>query len=232
MNSLPARVTGVIRAPRQTLADVATSPTWAGVVLVTSLVTFGCSALLLRTEVGRFALVDQWERTALAFGQTVDDARYAGFERLSEHGVGYAALSALLGGPVLTVTLALALMLVTKGIMKLQASFRQSLAIAAHAGIVLALRQVIAAPVNYLSETLVSPTTLIQVVSTFDDTHPLARVLGVIDVFVLWWIVLLAIGVASLDRRPARPLALAFSAVYVALALLLALGMAVSGGTV
>ena len=229
--ALAARVTGIIRAPRQTFAEVAARPTWAGVVLLTSLVTFGCSALLLRTEVGRFALVDQWERIALAFGQAVDDARYAGFERLSEHGVGYAALSAVLGGPVLTVTVALALMLVTKGIMKQQASLRQSLAIAAHAGVVLALRQVIAAPVNYLSETLASPTTLIQVVSTFAEAHPLARLLGVIDVFVLWWIVLLAIGVASLDRRPARPLALAFSGVYVVLALLLALAMALSGGT-
>ena len=144
MASLAARVTGVIRAPRQTLADVAARPTWAGVVLLTSLVTFACSALLLRTETGRLALVDQWERTALAFGQTVDDARYAQFQRLSEHGVGYAALSALLSGPVLTATLALALMLVANGIMKQRASLRQSLAIAAHAGIVLALRQVIA----------------------------------------------------------------------------------------
>ncbi len=231
MTALAARVTGVIRAPRQTFADAAAHPTWAGVLLLTSLVTFACSALLLRTQTGRLALVDQLERTALAFGQTVDDAQYAQFERLSEHGAGYAALSAFLGGPVLTVTLALAVMLVTRGIMKRQASLRQSLAIAAHAGVVLALRQVIAAPINYLSETLASPTTLIQVVPTFDEAHPLARFLGVIDVLVLWWVVLLAIGVASLDRRPARPLALAFSGVSVALALLLALAMAVSGGT-
>ena len=46
------------------------------------------------------ALVDQWERTALAFGQTVDDARYAEMLRLSRYGVPYAAASAVVRGPV------------------------------------------------------------------------------------------------------------------------------------
>ncbi len=230
MTSLASRVVGVIRAPRATLAGVAASPAWAGVVLLTSLVTFACSASLLRTETGRLALVDQWERTALAFGQTVDDARYARLQQLSDHGVGYAALSAFLSGPVLTVALALALVLVTHGILKQQASFHQALAIVAHAGIVLALRQVIATPINYVSETLASPTTLIQVISTLDEANPVARFLGVIDLFVVWWIVLIAIGIASVAHRPARPLALAFTGVYVTVALLLAFAMAVSGG--
>jgi hypothetical protein len=41
----------------------------------------------------------------------------------------------------------------------------------------------------------------------------------------------LAVGVGALVRRPARPLALAFAGAYVALALLLAAAMALTGGT-
>jgi hypothetical protein len=230
VTSLAAGIAGVVRKPSTTLADVAATPRWAGVLLLTTLVTFISSALLFKTEVGRLALVDQWERTAIAFGHRIDDAQYTRLETLSANGIGYAALSALVSGPILTVAVTLVLMLVARGILKSRASFRQLLAVAAYAGVILALRRVIAAPLNYASETLASPTTLVRVMSTLDETSPVARFLGVIDLFVLWWIVVLAIGVAGVGRRPARPLALAFTGAYVALALLLALAMAVSGG--
>lgn len=232
MTSLPARIAGVVRHPHTTLADIAAAPHWVGVLLLTTLVTFACSALLLRTDVGRLALVDQWERTAIAFGQEVDDSQYSRLQALSAEGVGYAALSAVVSGPVLTVAVAAALMIVVNGFLKRRASFSQLLAIASYAGVILALRQVIATPLNYASETLASPTTLVRLMSTLDESSPIARFLGVIDLFVIWWIVVLAIGVAVVVARPARPLALAFTGAYVALALLLAIAMAVSGGTV
>ncbi|MEQ1573858.1 MAG: YIP1 family protein [Vicinamibacterales bacterium] len=230
MTSLAARIAGVVKEPRTTLAAVAANPRWAGVLMLTTLVTFVSSALLFKTEVGRFALVDQWERTAIAFGQHIDDAQYDRFEALSANGMGYAALTALLSGPILTLAVTLVLTLVARGVLRSRASFRQLLAMVAYAGVILTLRQVITAPLNYASETLASPTTLVRVVSALDETSPLARFLGVIDLFVVWWIVVLAIGVAVIGRRPARPLALAFTGAYVALALLLALAMAVSGG--
>jgi hypothetical protein len=231
VNSLPARVAGVVRAPRTTLAAVAASPRWAGVLLLTTLVSFGCSAALLQTEAGRLALVDQWERTAIAFTGGVDDAEYARLEALSHQGVAYAAITAITSGPVMTFGLAVVLTLVLRAVLKSPASFVQVLAIVAHAGVILALRQVITTPLNYVSETLASPTTLVRLAGTLDESSPLARFLGVIDLFVAWWIVVLAIGVAVLARRPARRLALAFAGVYVALALLLAAAMALSGGT-
>jgi hypothetical protein len=51
------------------------------------------------------------------------------------------------------------------------------------------------------------------------------------DLFVIWWIVVLAIGVSVLYQRSTRSLALVFTGAYVVLALLAALVMAVSGGT-
>jgi hypothetical protein len=64
-----------------------------------------------------------------------------------------------------------------------------------------------------------------------DEASPVARFLGVIDLFVVWYIVVLAIGVSVVSRRPTRRLALAFAGAYVVLALLAALVMAMSGGT-
>ena len=231
MTSPIARAAGVIRSPRRTMALVVASPDWAGVLLLATVVIFVSSAALLSTETGRLALVDQWERTALAFGGTVDDARYARFEELSAHGIGYAALTAIMTGPVLATGMAILLSFVLNVTLREKTRFAVTLAIASYASVALALRQLIAAPLNYAYETLASPTTLIHVLPALDEANPLARFLGVIDVFIVWWILLLALGVASTGRRQVRPLALAFAGAYVAMAVLLAIAMALTGGT-
>ena len=230
MIALVARATGVIRSPKSTLAAVAAEPRWAGILLLTTAIAFLCNAALLRTEVGRVALVDQWERTAIAFGGAVDDTQYGRLAELSEQGVGYAALTALLSGPLLTVAVAAALALLLS-LLRNRLPFRQILAIVAHAGVILALRQIVTAPWNYATETLASPTTLVRVAGALDEGSSLARFLGIIDLFVIWWIVVLAIGIAGVARRPARSLALTFTGAYVALAVLMAIAMALSGGT-
>jgi hypothetical protein len=226
-----ARIAGVLRAPRPTFAAIAAAPAWAGVLALTFVVTFACSALLLETEVGRLALVDQWERTAIAFGQPVDDAQYRSFEEASENGTLYAALTALGSGPVLVLGISVLLFAVFNGLLRGQARFRQVLAIVAHAGVILALRQVIAAPLNYSRETLASPATVTVFFATLDEASPLARFFGVIDLFVIWWAVALALGMAVLYRRPAQRLVMAFIGAYVGLAALLAAVMALTGGT-
>jgi hypothetical protein len=90
---------------------------------------------------------------------------------------------------------------------------------------------VIAAPVGYLRETTSSATSLGALFSSLDEASPAARFLGAIDVFVIWWVVVLAIGVAVLYHRRARSVAMTFVGVYAALALLLAIAMAVTGGS-
>jgi hypothetical protein len=221
---------GVIRHPRTTFAAILKTPSWAPVLVVTTAITFLCSIGFLRTQVGRQALVDQWERTATAFGQTVDDAGYAHMEDTAASGgfgLLYAVATALGYGPVLVFAVSALLFLVLTP----RHSYSQVLAVAAYAGVILALRQVIATPLNYVRESISSPTTLIQFFSMFDEASPVARFLGVIDLFVVWWIVVLAIGVSVLYGRSTRRLALAFAGAYVALALMAALVMAVSGGT-
>ena len=230
-HSLGVRIGGVIRAPRNTMAAIVAAPHWVDVLVLTFVVTFLCSAVLLETEVGRLALLDQWERTAIAFGQTVDDARYLELEAASENGALYAALSAFASGPLLAVVVSLLLYGVFNRLQRGHAQFRQVLAVVAHAGIILALRQVIAAPLNYSRETLASPTTATAFFAMLDESSPLARFFGVIDLFVIWWAVVLALGIAVLSRRPARPLVGGFVGVYVGLAALLALAMALTGGT-
>ena len=45
-----------------------------------------------------------------------------------------------------------------------------------------------------------------------DASSPLARALGFVDLFVVWWAVVLAIGVGVVYERRARTVAVGFSA--------------------
>jgi hypothetical protein len=212
------------------MAAVAADRRWAAILVATTVIMFACRAVLLSTDVGRLALVDQWERTAIAFGNTVDDAAYARLHELSRQGVAYAAITSLVSGPVLAFGLSLVLVGVTR-VLGAAAAFTEILAVVSYAGVILALRQLVATPFNYALETLASPTTLIRFAGVLDEGSALARFLGVIDLFVVWWVVVLAIGIGALVHRPVRRLALAFAGAYVALALLLAAVMALTGGT-
>lgn len=228
--SVLSRIAGMIRRPRPTFEAVTAEPRWTGLLVLLFVVSFGVSAAFFATGVGRQALVDQWERTAIAFGQPVDDARYAGFQESSARGVPYAAATSLATGPLASVALAAALFGLLTVRRKGRASFQQVLAVVVHASVILALRQIIAAPLNYARESVASPTTLARLLSGIDEGSPVARFFGLIDVFVLWWLVVLAVGIAVLYRLPARRIAAVSIGVYIAVALVLVGTMAMLGG--
>jgi hypothetical protein len=223
------RVAGVIRRPRATLAEVATAPRWAGFLVAITIAAAAANATFMNTEVGRQALVDQWERTTLAFGQVVDDTRYAQFQAMSTRGPLYGVLSALLNVPV-AIGAAAVLMHVAFG-RGARVPFGTALAVATHTGVILALRMIVSAPVAYARETTASATSLGAWFPALDEAAPLARLLGLIDLFAVWWVVLLAIGVSVLYRRRTGRVAVGFIGLYAGLALALALAMAAFGGT-
>ena len=248
--SLFARVLGIIHSPRATFEAVARAPRWFGVVTFTFLVTTACTAMLLETDVGQLALLDQWERRASAFGQTIDDMQYAALEEASQHGAAYAALISLVSGPLLAVGLSGLFFAVFRASRVAErpdqpvlagrsanadrpgdVTYRQVLAGVAHAGVILTLRQVTAAPVAYARETLASSLTIGMFFRMLNETSLPARFLGSIDLFVIWWIMALAIGMSVLYQRSARRLAVVFVGAYLTLAVVLAVAMAVTGGT-
>ena len=229
LDSLPARMAGVIRRPRATFEALKIAPRVAAVLAVTFAVTAVLSAALLQTRVGQLALLDQWERTAVAFGQDVSDEQYADLRAASGHGALYGIVSALAGGPVLTAAIAALLFLAFRGA-RPAVTYRQVLSVAAHAGVILMLRQIVATPVVYARETLASPAPLSLFFTVLNETSPAARFLSVVDLFVVWWIIVIAIGMSVLYGRPARRIALLFVGAYVVLAAVVTIAMALTGG--
>jgi hypothetical protein len=222
--SLSARLTGVVRRPGSTFSAIVANPTWAGVLATTTVVTAFVGAMAASTDVGRTAIVDQWERSWYAFGHEVSAAEYDRLLEFSAYAPVYSAAIAVLAGPVLAGAVAILSRLLLSG-RRVRPTMAQALAVSAHAGVILAVRQVFNAPAGYIRETAANGLPLSVWVPGADAGSVLGRFLGVVDVFVLWWVVVLAIGLSVLYRRRATSMALGLIGVYIAGTGLLALAM-------
>lgn len=230
--TLAQRMAGMLHSPARTFRVVIADSRWQGVLAASTVIAVLAAALVMQTASGRQALVDQWERTSAAFGHEVDDSGYARLEELSRYASIYAGAAAVVAVPGVTVATAGLLFLLRGGkSQSRRVPFPRLLAVVTHASVVLALRQVVAAALTYTRETTASALSLGAWFPGLDAASPAARALGFVDVFVLWWAVLLAMGTAALFQWRTRTVALGFAGIYLALALLTAALLAAAGGT-
>jgi hypothetical protein len=218
---LPARLLGVLLAPRSTYAELAGRPRALGALAVILLVTVASTAIFLSTVVGREALLDEGVRQVESFGMTVTDAQY---ERLQAKLAlaSYATLAGqLVGLPVFALAVA-GICFVVFAALGGKATFKQVFTIVVHSGVVVAVRSMIVLPLDYTRESLSNPTGLSVFLPFLDEGTFPARLLGVIDLFLLWWIVNLAIGLGVLYRRRTGHIAASLLIVSAAIALAIA----------
>jgi len=198
--------------------------TWVLVLLALAV----CGGLFLSTEVGRQALVDERVRVTEALGARIDDAEYARLQGDPPFLVYLTSGGRLLLTPPITLLAAFGLMVLAR-IDGASVSIKSALAITVHATLVLALQQVVATPLHYVQESLTSPTTVAGLLRTFDEGSWPARLFGTIDVFGLWWVWLLSLGLAAATGKPARRYGWRLLAVYVGVAAVVAAAFAVFG---
>lgn len=219
---------GMLWRPRTTMTEVVQRPTWVWTWLVLLAVFAACAIALLSTTVGRQALVDERVRVAEALGGRVDDAAYAALQTNPPWLVYLTSGGRLLLTPDIT-------LLVAAGLMGLAAldgvkvRYGVALAVTVHASVVLALQQIIATPLHFVRESLTSPTNIAGVLPWLEEGSLPARWLGAIDLFGLWWVWLLAVGLAAATGRPARRYLVRLLLAYVGVAALVAAVFAVLG---
>lgn len=222
------RVTGVLMHPRATMAEVVQHPAFITTWIVALLAVTVCGGLLLSTPVGRQALVDERVRVTEALGQRVDDAEYASLQASPPVLVYLTSGGRLLLAPPVTILVAAGLVLLAR-VDGAAVPFGTALAIAVHATVVLALQQMVATPLHYVQEALTSPTTVAGLLRVFDEGTWPSRLFGTIDVFGLWWMWLLSLGLAAATAQPARRYIWRLLAVYAGVAAIVAAVFAVMG---
>jgi len=216
------RVIGVLLSPRATYADVAARPRWLGVLVLVALLSACGVAILFSTEVGQRALLDQQVRTMESFGVKMNDAAYDRLERGVGRAPYYAAAGQLVTLPLMALIISGIAIGVFNAAMGEDARFKQVFSIVAHSGVIIALQQLFVLPLDYMRETMSSPTTLAVFLPMLDENSFLAHLLGAVDLFVIWWAVSLSIGLGVLYRRRTAPIATTIILIYVTIGLIIA----------
>ena len=101
-------------------------------------------------------------------------------------------------------------------------TFKQVYAIMAHSGVIIALAVLFSMPLSYAMREFAGAN-LSVFVPMLEETSFLARFLGAIDLFYVWWCINVAIGVGVLYKRKTGGIAMTFLGFYVFVALLLAI---------
>lgn len=180
------------------MSELGRRPIWVAPWLVILVLSALCGAGFLSTTVGQQALVDERVRVVEAFGGAVTDAEYAAWQADPPLSVYATSGSRLLLTPIVTLAVASGLWLLTR---RDQAppSWAAAMAVTVHASVVLLVGHVVAIPFNYVRESLTSPLTLATVFPVASDGSWAARFLGMLDLFAIWWMALLAVGAAALS---------------------------------
>lgn len=227
---LLARAIGVLTSPRATYAAVATRPRILGALVLVLILTIAPTVVFLSTEVGQEALFDVQIRRMESFGMQISDQMYAGMERQLRYAPYITAGGQLVVLPVFMAIISGLVIALFTAIMGGAATFKQVYAIVAHAGFIPALQALFSMPLNYVRASMSSPTNLGVFLPFLDESSFLARFLGALDLFIIWYAISLAIGVGVLYRKRTAPIAWGFLALYAVIAFVIAaVGAAFTG---
>jgi hypothetical protein len=177
----------------------------------------------LSTEGGTWAALDWLIIRLENIGVAVDDARYTQLMSAIPAFRWTTAAAALVGLPLVALGASGAIYAVFRILGNRTARFVQVLAVFVHSAVVLSLQRLLALPLNYVNESLTTPTNLGAMLPMLEETSFLAAFLGGIDLFTVWWLIVLALGLAALYPPPARRIAASLLGGYVVVALTLAL---------
>ena len=209
--SLVQRFVGMITSPKSTFESVVSFPRWFGIFAITVALSIAVSTAFFWSEVGQSAFIDQMK----AGNPAVTDQQ-------AQMAVTVTKYVTPIGGPIFAVLFLLALAGILMGVFAItggSASYKQVLAVVAHAGVVSTLAQVVLMVANYFRGSMVSVTSLQGLGQAFSEHGFMAGFLGAIDLWWFWYFLVLAIGLGVLYRRRTAPIFISFTVLYLVIAL-------------
>ena len=228
--SLATRFIGVITAPRETFASVAAHPKWFGILALTAVIVAIFTALPLTTEAGRQAALDQQVQQMQSFGMTVNDQMYEQMEKGAGRMPYVTGIMVLVMTPIIGVIVAGILFALFNAAMGGEASFKQLFSVYTHAGAISVISTIFSGIINYFRGSMGSVANLGALMPMLPENSFAGRLLGMVDIFMIWYVIVLAMGLAVLYRRRTQPIAISLLTVYAVIAIVIALVKSQVGG--
>jgi len=220
----------MVRSPRATLAAAIARPRSLDLGLLTVTVSTVCSVSFLVTRAGQLAALDQQVRQLESLGTVVTDQLYMQLRDWERYRPLLSALGISVGWPALWISGAAVITAIGNRTGRAQATFAQVLSVLVHASSILALRAMVALPIHFMRESLGGATSLATILPGLGDASFAARLFGAIDVFVIWGVLLAALGLGMLYQTRALTIARWVFGAYATGAAALALTQALRGG--
>ena len=203
--NLVARFLGVIVSPRETFETVAAHPSWLLMAIVVIVLTAIPTLWFQSTEIGRQATLDESVRQMQAFGMNVSDQVYEAMRKgIMEPSPMRTAWSlvAMAAMPFLVWAIMAGLAMGIFGVlMGGSGTFKKAFAAVVHSGVIGVIGVLVITPLNYARESLTSATNLAVLLPFLPDGSFLARLLGMMDLFRLWGLFVLAIGLGMAFKK-------------------------------
>lgn len=228
--SLVSRIIGVITAPRETFEKIVAAPRVLGALAVVALVGALTVGGFLMTDVGQQAWIDQAVSGQEAWGVEVTDEAYANIQRMAPMAPYLGGVPYLFMIPIGTAITAGILFAIFNAIMGGTATFKQVMAVASHSQIIMGLALLVSMPINYMKGSMTGATSLSVLFPMLDESSFAARLLGMIDLFIVWYVIVLSIGLAVLYRRKTKSVAMVLFGIYAVIAIGVALFQSSRGG--
>lgn len=219
---LLARLIGVVTSPKATFERVVQTPRILGVVAVVAILSGIGSSAFTFTTAGQQASVDfsaqQIERFA---GRPPTDAQIAQIEKQAPYQAYITLTSTVVLVPIILAIEAGLFFVIFNVIFGGTATFRQVYAVVAHAAVITVLGALVAVPVQFArgAISLTGPANFGVLFPMLPEDSLLSSVLGLIDFFRCWWVIIVSIGLGVLYRRPTRGIALTLFGLYLVIAL-------------
>jgi hypothetical protein len=224
--SVFARAVGIITSPKATFELVVKKPQSVAIVALIALVMGIGQSAFLWTERGQQAMVDfqmqQGEKWSKALGhemtQDESDQAYARAEKMVPIQKYIALFQFFIALPVGLVVFSAIFWAIFNAILGGTATFKEVMAVQAHAMVVNGLGGVFGAFMAFMRGAMTTvPGNLGQLLPMLPEGSFPAKFLGTLDLFGLWGCVVAGIGLGVLYRRSGRAIGTALVCVYIAI---------------
>jgi hypothetical protein len=229
--NLLSRFIGVITSPKATFQSVVAHPRWFGMLALACIASAILVGGFLFTKVGQEAWIDAALSSPWSGASGDNEQQIAGLERMAPY-AGYLGIAQMLIFiPIFYLIVSAIIFAVFNAAMGGDASFKQIYSVVVHTAPIGVLGQLFTMPLNYARGTLTSATNLAVLLPMIDEKSVIGRLLGMIDLFLIWQVIVLAIGLAVLYKRRTQPIAIGLLATYGVIAVVVAVLMSSFGGS-
>lgn len=214
-----ARAIGIITSPKATFEAVVRRPRVLGVLALVAVLVGASQSAMNLTEKGRQAAVDFSVQQMEKFGVTVTDQMYEAIVARQKYAVYTSFVGTFITFPIVLLILSAIFYAVFNAIMGGTATFKQVMAVCAHSMVISSTGAIFASIMNFARGSIsTSSANLGMLLPMLPEKSFAANLAGAVDVFTIWWIIVLSIGLGVLYKRKTSSVAVGLFSVFAVIA--------------